>query len=46
MKKSTIKPGPSANPMREDRSKASSPLYTCPAKMTVKAKVSGSGKGR
>lgn len=44
MKKTALKPGPSINPMKEDRAVSSSPMYTCPSKMTVSAKH-GSRKG-
>ena len=44
MKKGTICPSPSMNPMTEDRSKASSPLFSKPKYMTVSVKVKGKGK--
>jgi len=44
MKKGTICPSPSMNPMKEDRSKAGSPMYTNPKYMTVSVKVKGKGK--
>jgi hypothetical protein len=39
-------PSPSMNPMREDRSKASSPMYAVPKLMTVRVKYKGSKKGK
>ena len=44
MKKGTICPSPSMNPMREDRSKVHSPMYAVPKRMTVSTKYKGSGK--
>ena len=43
MKKGTICPSPSMNVMREDRSKASSPMYAVPKYMTVSSKYKGKG---
>ena len=41
MKKGTICPSPSMNPMREDRNKATSPTYCVPKYMTVSTKYKG-----
>jgi hypothetical protein len=41
--KKGICPSPSMNPMREDRSKASSPMYAVPRLMTVSSKYKGKG---
>ena len=46
MKKGTICPSPSMNMMTEDRSKASSPMYTRPKYMTVSVKTKGKGDKR